>query len=47
MAIATLPRSAARKRLWTFDGMVAELPETNLQVERSNAFVKLKSYGRS
>lgn len=33
MATATLPRPAARKRLWTFDEMVAELPESNLPVE--------------
>jgi Uma2 family endonuclease len=32
MAIATPPRPAAR-RLWTYDEMVAELPETNLPVE--------------
>lgn len=32
MAIATLPRPAA-KRLWTFDEMVAELPESNLPME--------------
>jgi Uma2 family endonuclease len=32
MATATLPRPAA-KRLWTFDEMVAELPETNLPIE--------------
>lgn len=33
MATATLPRPAARKRLWTFDQMVAELPESNLPME--------------
>ncbi|MSU57363.1 MAG: Uma2 family endonuclease [Pedosphaera sp.] len=33
MATATLTRPAARKRLWTFDEMVAELPESNLPVE--------------
>ncbi len=33
MATATLPRPAARKRLWTFDEMVAELPESNLPME--------------
>lgn len=33
MATATLPRAAARKRLWTFDEMVAELPESNLPME--------------
>lgn len=32
MATATLPRPAA-KRLWTFDEMVAELPESNLPME--------------
>src|SRR5450759_2435736 len=33
MATATLPRPAARKRLWTFDEMLAELPESNLPME--------------
>lgn len=33
MAIATLPRPAAKKRLWTFDEMLAELPESNLPME--------------
>ncbi len=33
MQTPTLPRPAARKRLWTFDEMVAELPESNLPVE--------------
>lgn len=32
MATASLPRPAA-KRLWTFDEMVAELPESNLPME--------------
>lgn len=32
MATATLPRPVA-KRLWTFDEMVAELPESNLPME--------------
>lgn len=33
MAIATLLRPAAKKRLWTFDEMLAELPESNLPME--------------
>ena len=33
MATATLPRPDAKKRVWTFDEMLAELPETNLPVE--------------
>jgi Uma2 family endonuclease len=36
MATATLTRPAARKRLWTYDEMVAELPESNLPVELWN-----------
>lgn len=36
MATATLSRPAARKRLWTYDEMVAELPESNLPVELWN-----------
>lgn len=33
MATATLLRPAAKKRLWTFDEMLAELPESNLPME--------------
>jgi Uma2 family endonuclease len=33
MATATLPRPAAKKRLWTYDEMVAELPESSLPME--------------
>jgi Uma2 family endonuclease len=33
MATATLPKPPARKRLWTYDQMVAELPESNLPME--------------
>ena len=33
MATATLPKPAARKRLWTYDEMVAKLPESNLPME--------------
>ena len=33
MATATLPQPAARKRLWTFDEMLAELGESNLPIE--------------
>jgi Uma2 family endonuclease len=33
MATATLPKPPARKRRWTIDEMVAELPESNLPME--------------
>jgi Uma2 family endonuclease len=33
MATATLPQPEARKRLWTYDEMVAKLPESNLPME--------------
>lgn len=33
MATATLTRPAAQKRLWTYDEMLAELPESNLPME--------------
>ncbi len=33
MATAALPQPAARKRLWTFDEMLAELEESNLPFE--------------
>jgi len=33
MATATLPRPDAHKRLWTYDEMVANLPESNLPME--------------
>lgn len=36
MATATLPRPVARKRLWTFDEMLAELGESNLPIELWN-----------
>jgi len=33
MATGTVPRAAARKRLWTYDEMLAKLPESNLPME--------------
>jgi len=36
MAIATLPRPAKAKRLWTYDEMLANLPETNQPTELWN-----------
>lgn len=33
MAVATLPKPEKPSRLWTYDEMLAELPETNLPVE--------------
>lgn len=33
MAVATLPNQETEKRLWTYDEMLAEMPETNLPVE--------------
>ena len=36
MATATLPRPAKAKRLWTYDEMLAQLPETNQPTELWN-----------